>query len=167
MNSSSGLTLARGRFVLGLWDPLALPSIRAAHPLEPRLRAWHSQAIACPVFPPIWDDRPAFDQCGGKQSSRRHDGAVAQALPRHVPAQRARRMPGGFGAARILPRPGDGSEGQYLSQSGRRAAQNLEGRAARGRRRPVEMANRARRHKARCAPGTLRLVRREHPLREG
>ena len=67
---------------------------------------------------------------------------------------RARRMPGGLGAACILPRPGDGSEGQCLGQGGRRAARSLEGRAAQGRRRALGLA-----HRRSTTPGALRFWR--------
>ena len=64
----------------------------------------------------------ALRDARGEQPAGRADGAAAQALPRHLPAQRARRVPGGLGAACVLPRPGGRPEGQRLRQGGRRAA---------------------------------------------
>ena len=65
-----------------------------------------------------------------------------------------RRLPGSLGAACVLPRPGDGSEGQCLCQGGRRAARGLEGRAAQGRRRRSGTGSRRS-----TTPGALRFSR--------
>jgi len=110
---------------------------------------------------------PRTARCRRRQSAGRAHGAAAQALPRHLPARRARRLLGSLGAACILPRPGDGSEGQCLCQGGRRAARSLEGRVAKGRHRALGLAHGARRRQARCASRALRFVRRQRSLREG
>ena len=76
----------------------------------------------------------------GEQPACRVDGSSAQTLPRHFPTQCVGRVPGSFGAACLLPRPGDGPEGQPVRQGHRRTARGLEGRSAQGGGRTVGLA---------------------------
>ena len=100
----------------------------------------------------------------GEQPTRRNDGAAAQTLPRCVPAQRVRRLPGSLGPARLLPRPGAGPQEQPVRQGGRRAPRGLEGRSAKGRKRALGLDRRPRRGQPRRTAGALRVVRRQRPL---
>jgi ParB family chromosome partitioning protein len=75
----------------------------------------------------------SIDADGRLAVDRRHDGAVAQALPRHFPAQGARRVPRGFVAPCVLPCSGARLEGQPLCQGDRGPPEGMGGGATQGR----------------------------------